>query len=180
MSWFWNNLLLWGSIIWIPALQHVLLCNEAKFKKNIVVGVTLPFEARQDAEVQALLDAFRKESRRVCIGLSAAALPFLLLQRFAVSFMVWGIWMVVVIVVPNIPFARCNKKLKALKKARGWRGQPAAADLRVAAQPMKWLSPWHFVLPFAASLLPLAFESGRLLWGLYLLDAAMVLLFWAC
>lgn len=181
MSWLWNNLLLWGSILWVPALMHVVLCNEVKFKKNMVVGVTLPLEARKDAEVQILLSAFRKESRTVCVLLTLSALPAIFIRSFAVSFLLWSVWLIAVVVVPNIPFARCNKRLKALKQARGWRGQKSVvADLRVAAQPMKWLSPLHFVLPFLLSLLPLLFESGRMLWWLYLLDAAVVLLFWGC
>ena len=179
MSWLWNNLLLWGSILWLPALLHVMLCNEARFKKNLAVGVTLPYEARQDEEVTALLAAFRKESLIVCIALTAAGIPGLLVRSFAVGFILWGVWLIAAIVVPNIPFARCNQKLKALKKRRGWQGQKGPmAELTVAARPMKWLSPLHFILPFLLSLLPLVFD--RTVWWLYLLDAAMVLLFWAC
>lgn len=43
-----GTLILWGCIIWIVPLMYVLLRNEAKWKKNIVVGATLPYEARQD------------------------------------------------------------------------------------------------------------------------------------
>ncbi|MBQ7859025.1 MAG: hypothetical protein IJ347_02670 [Faecalibacterium sp.] len=179
MGWLLNNLLLWGSILWVPALMHVMLCNEAKFKKNMVVGVTLPFEARQEEQVTALLAEFRKQSRRTCWGLTLAALPCLFIRRFAVGFVLWGVWMIAVLILPNVPFARCNQKLKELKRQRGWQGTPGpAASLTVAAQPLQWLSPLHFILPFLLSLLPLVFEHT--LWGLYLLDAAMVLLFWVC
>ena len=36
------NFIMWGCIIWLPILIYVLLKNETKFKKNIVVGITLP------------------------------------------------------------------------------------------------------------------------------------------
>lgn len=43
-----TNLIMWGSIIWIIPLVYFMQKNETKFKKNIVIGVTLPFEARED------------------------------------------------------------------------------------------------------------------------------------
>ena len=46
MSWFWTNLIFWGSLIWLPWLEYAMLRNEAKPKKNIVVGVTLPYAAQ--------------------------------------------------------------------------------------------------------------------------------------
>ena len=42
-----------------PTLDGMLI-NEAKFKKNIAVGVTLPYEAREDAEIQKILAKYRK------------------------------------------------------------------------------------------------------------------------
>ncbi len=49
------KIFLWASIIWLLPFLFFVQKNEAKFKKNIVVGVTLPQEAREDAEVQAHL-----------------------------------------------------------------------------------------------------------------------------
>ena len=54
-------LILWGCIIWIVPLVYVLLRNEAKWKKNIVVGTTLPYEARQDPEVGEVLCRYRRQ-----------------------------------------------------------------------------------------------------------------------
>lgn len=181
MSWFWNNLLLWGSILWLPVLMHYMLCTEAKFIKNILMGVTLPPQAKKDEEVTAALQQFRQQSRRTCLWLTVAALPGLFIRSFGIGMMVWSIWLVAAIVVPNVPFVRCNLRLKALKKARGWQTAPsAAAELWVAAQPVRWLSPWHFVLPFVLSLLPLCNAAGRSLWFLYLMDAAFIPLAWVC
>ena len=42
------NIILWLSIIWLAPLMCFVLANEAKFKKNIAVGVTLPYEGRHD------------------------------------------------------------------------------------------------------------------------------------
>ena len=56
-----GNIILWPSIIWLAPLMCFVLGNEAKFKKNIAVGVTLPFEGRQDGEVQKRLSRCKKE-----------------------------------------------------------------------------------------------------------------------
>ena len=53
------NLILWISVIWIIPLFYFMLRNETKFKKNIVLGVTFPYTARDDADVQELLAKFR-------------------------------------------------------------------------------------------------------------------------
>ena len=45
------RIILWGSLIWLPYMMYRVLGGEAKFTKNIVVGVTMPFEAHEDAEV---------------------------------------------------------------------------------------------------------------------------------
>ena len=56
------GLLFWSSL-WV-----VLLCewlsqrNDSKFKKNIVLGATLPFEAHEDPQVQQILKQFKKKT----------------------------------------------------------------------------------------------------------------------
>jgi hypothetical protein len=44
-----SKLILWLTVIWVPLLICWQQLNEAKFKKNITVGVTLPREAQSDA-----------------------------------------------------------------------------------------------------------------------------------
>ena len=56
-----GNIILWLSIIWLAPLMCFVLANETKFKKNIAMGVTLPFEGRQDGEVQKRLSRCKKE-----------------------------------------------------------------------------------------------------------------------
>lgn len=172
------NILFWASILWLPALMHGMLCNEAKFKKNIVVGVTLPRQAREDPEVLALLAQMKRQSLWLCLLLTAAAVPCLFIRRFAVSYILWCLWLLAAIAAANLPYILCNRKLRALKRRRGWRGMGGVADLKTAAQPVHWLSPWHFAVPLAVSLLPLL--ADRSMWILYLSGGGAILLFWAC
>lgn len=114
-------LILWGCIIWIVPLVYVLLRNEAKWKKNIVVGTTLPYEARQDPEVEAALRRYRRQLGWVSILLVLVAVPCMFIPRFSVQFIVWSFWILLAMILPQIPFVLTNKALRRIKEERGWR-----------------------------------------------------------
>lgn len=180
------KIILWVSILWLVPLMYVLLKNEARPKKNIVVGVTLPYEGRGDGEVQALLVRFRRELGGACLALLVLAGALMLLPvSFGLMLTIWLIWIDVCVVLPLVPYVRCNLRLKELKRAKGWetgRRWTAAADLP-AAQPEKEASPARFVFPLVVSALPVwwAFGWGERLEGLILLTGpACVALFWLC
>ncbi|MBQ9490898.1 MAG: hypothetical protein IJU80_13315, partial [Lachnospiraceae bacterium] len=101
-------LILWGSIIWLPILQYYMLKNETKFKKNIVLGVTLPNEAREDANVLAITESFIKNSRLVCIAAMALAAVLYLASNQSNFMTLWGIWLLVRIILPVLPYIRAN------------------------------------------------------------------------
>lgn len=176
------NLILWGSVIWMPVLFYVLLGNETKFKKNIAVGVTFPQEAREDVEVQQVLSVFKKHLLYVCVGLFAAAVPCIFIPATAGMVMtIWMIWLLLGCVLPYIPYIQCNRKLKLIKEARGWKQQSSqmqTVDLRAASIKTRWLSPAWFLIPSAVSLLPLLTDTDLAV--AYLLDAALIVLFWFC
>ena len=175
-----GTLILWGCIIWMVPLMYVLLRNEAKWKKNIVVGATLPYEARQDPEVEEVLRRYRRQLGWSCLAMLALVVPCLFIPRFSVQFIVWSFWIILAMILPQIPFVLTNKALRRIKEERGWHKRSSArtvSDLTAAAIPMKWLSPWWFLPPLALSLVPLALD--RELWALWLVDAALVVLCYA-
>ena len=176
------NLILWGCVIWMPALFYVLLKNETKFKKNIAVGVTFPQEARDDEEVQQILAVFKKHLLYVCVGLFISAIPCIFIPATAGMVMtIWMIWLLLGCVLPYIPYIQCNRKLKQLKEARGWKqasAQMQTVDLRAASVETHWLSPYWFLLPALVSLIPLLTDTDIAI--AYLLDALMIVFFWFC
>ena len=179
------RIVLWACIIWVVPLMYFMLRNETKFKKNIAVGVTLPYEGRTDPEVLALLARFRRELGWACLAVLALAAAFMLLPAsFGLMMTLWLLWFDVCIVAPMVPYVRCNRALKTLKRARGWgmlRRETAVADLSAAAQPEKRLSPVHFLLPLLVSAAPMvwALARGEELVGLILLTGPVcVVLFW--
>lgn len=173
-----GNTVLWLSLIWLPILLYIMLRNETKFKKNIAVGVTIPFEGRQHPDVLARLEQFKKQELLVCIGLMLLGIPGIFLE-FSMSFPLWFVWMTACIIVPYIPYVLCNRDLKHIKVEKGWK-QPSAIDtvtVDLGAIPeQKWLSPWAFVPAVILSLLPLVFDRDFAV--AYLIDTVIVGFCW--
>lgn len=175
------SILLWAGSVWLVPLMYFLEKNDCKPKKNIVVGVTLPYGGERDPAAVAALDRFKRELNYTCWVLLAAVIPCLFLPSFGVAMTAWLCWIVAVCFAFLVPYARCNRALRLVKAERGWRrpdGPQAVADLRAAAAELRWLSPWWFLPPFLLSLIPLALE--RELWWLWALDAALIPVFYGC
>lgn len=180
MTIFWN-LVLWAVALPVLPIVYFTLKNECRPKKNIIVGVTLPYEAQRDGAVLTLLERYRKEMRLTCWGFLMAIVPCLFIRSFGVSMTVWLTWIVLMCGAFFIPYIRCNKALRQLKEERGWRQgdtHQVVTDLKAAAEEMRWISPWWFLPPLLISLIPLFFD--RVFWLLWTLDAAMVPVFYIC
>lgn len=173
-----GNAFLWLSLCWMPVIICAILHNETKFKKNIAVGVTFPFEGRRHPDVLARLERFKKEERILCIVLMLLCIPGIFL-KFSMSFSLWFVWMTAAVLLPYIPYITCNRDLKRIKAEHGWR-KPSAADtvtVDLSALPQEnWLSPWAFAPALVLALVPMIF--GRSFWFMYLTDALIVVLCW--
>lgn len=173
------KIILWASIGWIPILICVMLINETKFKKNLVIGVTLPHEAREDAEVQTVLSRFKKQSILVCVLLMLSCLPCMFFNGEAVVLTIWLVWLDVAIVVPNIPYIFTNMKLHEIKKQRGWNeeAKPRTTAVNIDAVPAStWISPWVFLPSGLLCLVLIPFDQE--LTVLYVLYAGLCFSFW--
>ena len=87
-----DNLLLWGCIIWLPWLMYAMLRNEARPKKNIIVGVTIPPDSQQDEEVLAIIKKYKAELLWLAVLSMVPAIPSVFIKSFGVSLTVWLIW----------------------------------------------------------------------------------------
>lgn len=179
------RLILWLCVIWVPAVEYLFMANETKFKKNIAVGVTLPYEGRTDPEVLARLKRFKTQLGAVCLILTALALLGLFLPlSMGASLTAMLVWTNLAIVVPMVVYALCNRDLKRVKARRGWRRTPeqtVTVDLSAAAQPARELTFLHFLPPLLLSLVPVVWElaAGEALLGaVMLIESLCVVLFW--
>ncbi len=169
----------------------VFLVNETKPKKNIILGVTLPFFARDDAAVLRICAVFRKKIWICTICLLFLGIPVCFFPWFSVQLTLFLTWLIVVIFVPNFLFVRAHLQLKALKKEKKWFFQQYAAqtvvDISTMGKVRKPLSAWWFIPPIIISLVPVLLAAmqyrGEDLTGWFVFCgsmAAMVLLSWLC
>ena len=146
-----------------PVLPIVaaLMANEAKAKKNIVIGCTLPFTAQHDPRVEEICREYKKRVWRWFFILTAAVLPAFFIGRMSLSLAWLMVWVVAALVPYCVLFARYNGRLRALKKENGWlspySGTVVAADLGAKPEELgKPLSKWLFIPPLLVSLIPCA------------------------
>lgn len=178
-------------VLMFPVLPIIvaILANEAKPKKNIVIGVTLPYEARQTEQVQAACRAYRRRLWLWCGVLCALLLPSLLFRHDSLAFSWQMLWVLAAIAVPYGVYVRAHLRLRALKRENGWTGEAAGrvlVDLQAAAVPYGRIAAWWFLPAVLAAFVPVAAVlagppagvTGPLL-ALYLTDAAMVAGCWA-
>ena len=177
MNWL-IRLFLWGCIIPVLPIEYFVMRDEVKFKKNIVVGVTLPYEARNSPDVIRRLQQYKRELKGVFLALLVIVVPCVLIPTISAAFFAWGMWLLLVIVLPNIPYARCNRDLKVTKQANGWNRQPHdVVWVDTAAIPKeKWLSQVLFAPAVLLCFLPLIWD--RELIAVYLLNAVSTLCCW--
>ena len=146
-------------VIMLPCLVlvAVLLTNETRPKKNIVLGVTLPLPAQRDGRVAEIARRFRR-SVWICCGVSSAALSALALLDMG-EFMMWSIALLMLaILAPYVLYVRANRALAALKRAEGWSVPYAGAvvvDLKAAAGTQSALRRRAFLPPVLLALVPL-------------------------
>lgn len=181
MTLFWA-LFSWAAMLPVLPIVYFTQKNDCKPKKNVIVGATMPYVSHTDPAVLSLLERYKKEMKRMCWIMLAATVPSLFFRSFGIFLTYMVTWVIVLSVVFMVPYIRCNTALRKLKEERGWRrtedAPQAVTDLEAAAEEMRWLSPWWFLPPFIISLVPLFFD--RMLWGLWVLDAVLVPLFYLC
>ena len=172
------SLILWACVLPVVPIEYYLMRNEAKFKKNIVVGVTLPYEARKHQDIQRQLERYIKELKWVSLFLLVISVPCFFIKKISVAMFAWGVWLLLAVVLPNVPYARCNGRLKEIKAANGW-GSQSHNVLWVDTSLLsvgKWHSPWLFAPAVLLCLLP-AFWDRDFIW-LYIMNSISVVGCW--
>lgn len=109
------KLILYFSLIWLIPLILWQAINDTKFKKNLCIGVTLPFDLRDDEEIKNLVSKFKHDIKLICIILFIISFPVLLIKNEELALVYWAIWCILLILIPNIIEARANIKLKEIK-----------------------------------------------------------------
>ena len=141
----------------VPLILYFVLRNEAKPKKNMILGVTLPKDARTDPRVLAVVRRFLTWQTILLIAIFLLVLPPFLLASESVAMLWYFSWMLVAIILPNIPFVRANRQLGVLKQENGGFGESTGltlVDTKLALAPKKPWSVWLFLPSMVLSLAP--------------------------
>ena len=170
-------IILWISLFWLPVLEAYMLINETKFKKNIMLGVTFPADARDDTNIAEVTSKFKKQTIIVCVILMALIIPAYMLSNETNFMTLWMIWILLAIILPYLPYVPAHLKLREFKEKMGWKKEDRTILIDTASvPPARWISPVSFALPTALSLLPLVFD--REFWAVHLLMALSCLASW--
>jgi uncharacterized membrane protein len=168
----------------LPVLYFILKSN-VKPKKNIILGVTLPYDARQDADTLAVCAEFKKCLRRVCLILLPIPFAALFIPYWTIAITWHMTWLLAVIIAVHWVYAVYFGRLKRLKKERGWFLETSGrtvADIKAAAQPRKQLNAAWFAPPVLISLIPIIIgvseNTDGYLIAIYALNALLTVAFY--
>lgn len=148
-------------------IMAAVMANEAKPKKNIVIGCTLPLTAQHDPRVQGICRDYKRRIWLWFFILTAAIVPAFVIKRTSLALAWLFFWVLVALVMFFVIFARFNVRLRTLKAQEGWvTPYSGAVVVDIGAKPEelgKPLSRWLFIPPLIVSLVPcvLAMVSGN-------------------
>jgi len=164
-----------------------MMHNQIKPKKNLIIGVTLPYSVHDDVAVLQVLKGYRKWLNISMLPLLPLLFPVFWLNTSGAVLTWYMTWLLIVVVLPNVIIAIFREKLMALKRDNAWYGEAtglAFTDIKAAAQPPRKVSRVWFLIPLILSIVPVAhalIEPPA--WGaafavVYVSNALMVALFW--
>ncbi len=138
-------------------IVFLMLRNETKPKKNIILGATLPVQAQTNPKVLAICSQFRRQLTVIFVALTAVCLFGLAFRHTSLSLTFYLTWLIFAIVLPMFSYARANRKLRDLKHQAGWRSGwsgKTMVDLNAVSLPEKALKDWLFLPPVLLTLIP--------------------------
>lgn len=173
------KIILCVSSCWIPLLILSMLMNETKFKKNIVVGVTLPYEARENPDVIKILSSFKKWVTIISVGLTISSLGIFLIPNERWVMTIWSAWIVLIVFLPYLPYIITNIQLKKCKQNNGWGNTKQVREISIntaAISSDHWISPVIFLPSVLICLCLIYFDPT--MYPLYLLFAGICIFSW--
>ena len=106
------------AICFVPILPiiYFTMLNEKKPKNNLILSTTIPKEAWEDPRILAITRKYTKELTVTCILLALLYIPAFFMEYLSVIMTHVMLWVDALIIIPNIPYVRAVKAMRALKK----------------------------------------------------------------
>lgn len=156
-------------------IMYFMLENEIKPKKNIVLGVTLPYSEIYDPKVKMILASFKRELKSQCLVMALIPVLTFFVKWFSIYFTIMIIWVLLVIMVPYIPYIKYHRKLKIIKNETNSIGgtlekktepdneyeapEKALEEVTTLIKSEKPLNQFLFIPPVIFSFFPLIYET---------------------
>ena len=123
-----------------------------------MLGVTLPSELIHSDEVKAVGQWYRKTLDRWTLWVVLLGLPAIFLKHLSVS-LTWDmLWILAVIIYPQVIYVQGWKQLRQIKRDHGYEPvkqetQEIMVDLTAIAELKKGPSPWWYLPPALMTLM---------------------------
>ncbi len=144
----------------LPVL-YFMLRSEAKPRKNIVLGVTLPFAAQMHPDVLIITESYKKQLGLLALILAVLSAVCFFVRHMSIALTILLCWTMLCIVLLHVPYIHYHRKLKALKLEQGWFNEAASETLvdltAISTLPHKNKA-WWFAPAFLLSVVPVYFS----------------------
>lgn len=154
------NLFLLLCLYPILPVLYFMMSNETKPKKNIILGVTLPYTGLTDPRVAKVCLRFKKKLGRATLILAVIPLFCLLTRHTSISFTILMNWVLPTVIWPMLIYARSRNEMLNLKRellsGREELTHVTYIDTQASLQQPKEISPWWYAPPILMGLVPVA------------------------
>ena len=147
-------------------IMYGMLRNEAKPKKNLLIGTTIPLWERDTKEVKDIVKEYKKNMDISFLVLTLLSFAIFFFKYTSVLFFYAMAWLIAAMAVVFIVYIKYRNKLMKLKKEKGWNGysvNKVAVDTKAAAAEIKILNMKWFIAPTVLSFLPVALGAGDII-----------------
>lgn len=153
------------AICFVPLLPviYFTMLNERKPKNNLILSTTIPKEAWEDPRVLAITKKYTKELTISCILLALFYIPAFFMEYISFIMTYVMLWTDAIIIIPNIPYIRAVKTMRALKKENWYHPELVTVQVTdtslasVFEEKQNTYTFANFLLPLLVSLIPLMF-----------------------
>ncbi len=117
-----NWLMLFLVICMFPVLlaMYYILKNAAKSKDLLRFGVTIPKCYLEDERVLAITKTYMRRVNCYIVLLVVVAVILFFIPYVSIAYAGWTLWILIMLVLTVLPYARANKEMSRLKEAQQW------------------------------------------------------------
>lgn len=114
------NLLLLVCMYPVLPIMYISMRSEANHAEEYVYGVKIPLFYKNKEEIQAIQTKYDKMLKRITLILAIVPLTIFGIPYFSINFTIVMMWMLLVVVGLEVPYALGNRELKRLKKEKNY------------------------------------------------------------